>query len=294
MKKCYVLILLLFTAKFTFSQYRPLPMQNAEWVCSGAFNLLSTPTSINYMYYTDNDTLIGSMVYVNIRKVEIPSVNDVNTYQTYTGAIRQDTLNKKIYIVPTDSTSEKLLYDFSLNVGDTVVSFLNETCPAIETIGAIDSIIVNGNYHRRLHLQDGCSGIQIYYIEGIGSNFGLIFPNNTGNLSNLICTKVNNQTYYPDSSTSCNLVTSVNSLDIDMAIDIYPNPSNNEINIIIPDTEKLTSNTITLLSPLGQILITEKINSQKSIIDISSLPKGLYLLTISVNENIFTKKIIKQ
>lgn len=294
MKKCYVLILLLFTAKFTFSQYRPLPMQNAEWVCSGAFNLLSTPTSINYMYYTDNDTLIGSMVYVNIRKVEIPSVNDVNTYQTYTGAIRQDTLNKKIYIVPTDSTSEKLLYDFSLNVGDTVVSFLNETCPAIETIGAIDSIIVNGNYHRRLHLQGGCSGIQIYYIEGIGSNFGLIFPNNTGNLSNLICTKVNNQTYYPDSSTSCNLVTSVNSLDIDMAIDIYPNPSNNEINIIIPDTEKLTSNTITLLSPLGQILITEKINSQKSIIDISSLPKGLYLLTISVNENIFTKKIIKQ
>lgn len=294
MKKCYVLILLLFTAKFTFSQYRPLPMQNAEWVCSGAFNLLSTPTSINYMYYTDNDTLIGSMVYVNIRKVEIPSVNDVNTYQTYTGAIRQDTLNKKIYIVPTDSTSEKLLYDFSLNVGDTVVSFLNETCPAIETIGAIDSIIVNGNYHRRLHLQGGCSGIQIYYIEGIGSNFGLIFPNNTGNLSNLICTKVNNQTYYPDSSTSCDLVTSVSSLDIDMAIDIYPNPSNNEINIIIPDTEKLTSNIITLLSPLGQILITEKINSQKSIIDISSLPKGLYLLTISVNENIFTKKIIKQ
>ncbi len=294
MEKCFVLILLLFTAKFTFSQYRPLPMQNAEWFCSGAFNLLSTPTSINYMYYTDNDTLIGSMVYVNIRKVEIPSVNDVNTYQTYTGAIRQDTLNKKIYIVPADSTSEKLLYDFSLNVGDTVVSFLNETCPAIETIGAIDSIIVNGNYHRRLHLQGGCSGIQIYYIEGIGSNFGLIFPNNTGNLSNLICTKVNNQTYYPDSSTSCHLVTTVNSLDIDMAIDIYPNPSNNEINIIIPDTEKLTSNIITLLSPLGQILITEKINSQKSIIDISSLPKGLYLLTISVNEKIFTRKIIKQ
>lgn len=294
MKKCYVLILLLFTAKFTFSQYRPLPMQNAEWVCSGAFNLLSTPTSINYMYYTDNDTLIGSMVYVNIRKVEIPSVNDVNTYQTYTGAIRQDTLNKKIYIVPTDSTSEKLLYDFSLNVGDTVVSFLNETCPAIETIGAIDSIIVNGNYHRRLHLQGGCSGIQIYYIEGIGSNFGLIFPNNTGNLSNLICTKVNNQTYYPDSSTSCNLITSATSLDIDMAIDIYPNPSYNEINIIIPDAEKSAANIITLLSPIGQILITEKISNTKNTIDISLLPKGLYILTISVNENIFTKKIIKQ
>lgn len=75
---------------------------------------------------------------------------------------------------------------------------------------------------------------------------------------------------------------------------IYPNPSNNEINIIIPDTEKLTSNIITLLSPLGQILITEKINNQKSIIDISSLPKGLYIITISINENIITKKIIKQ
>jgi hypothetical protein len=294
MKKYIILILLFFIAKFTFSQYRPLPMQNAEWICSGAFNLLSTPTSINYMHYTYNDTLIGSTIYVNIKKVEIPPVNDVNTYQTYTGAIRQDTLNKKIYIVPTDSTSEKLLYDFSLNVGDTVVSFLNETCPAVETIGAIDSIIVNGNYHKRFHIQGGCSGIQIYYIEGIGSNFGLIFPNNTGNLSNLICTKVNNQTYFPDSSTSCDLVTSVTNLDIEMGIDIYPNPSNNEINIIIPDAEGSTANIITLFSPLGQILITEKINSKKSIIDISELPKGLYMLSISVNENIITKKIIKQ
>jgi len=73
---------------------------------------------------------------------------------------------------------------------------------------------------------------------------------------------------------------------------LYPNPANNEINIVFPDSE--VSANITLCSTYGQILITEKISSAKKTIDISLLPKGLYILTISVKENIFTKIIIKE
>lgn len=75
-------------------------------------------------------------------------------------------------------------------------------------------------------------------------------------------------------------------------IQIFPNPTSNEINIAFPDTEVLGN--ITLFSTYGQILITEKISNTKNTIDISFLPKGFYFLQISVNEKIFTRKIIKQ
>lgn len=302
MKKYLSIIFLIILVKFSFAQYQPLPMQNAEWIYWGGINLLSCPTCtfVNYKYYTDGDTVINTQTYVKIKKTEIPSINDMSVYPTYTGAIRQDTLNKKIYVVLTDSTTERILYDFSLQVGDTINSVLHDlsndigSC-GVETIYLIDSILINGNYHKTFYIQGGCGDMSLRFIEGIGSSYGLIFPNYFGQVeSHLSCTKVSGQTYYPSNTSSCDLVTSVNSLDIDMAIDIYPNPSNNEINIIIPDTEKSTSYILTLLSPIGQIVIREKINSKKSIIDISELPKGLYLLTISVNENIFTKKIIKQ
>jgi hypothetical protein len=81
-------------------------------------------------------------------------------------------------------------------------------------------------------------------------------------------------------------------LNYNESIQLFPNPANNEINIIFLNSE--VSGNITLCSTYGKILITEKISSTKNTIDISSLPIGLYIFTISVNENIFTKKIIKQ
>lgn len=308
MKRNLILILLFLTVKYSFSQYRPLPMQNAEWINHGGIALLSCPgcTIVNYKYYTDGDTIINSQKYVKIKKTEIPAINNVTLYPTYTGAIRQDTLNKKIYIVLSDSTTERILYDFSLQVGDTVNSVLhdlaaNECAPLsafnVEIISSIDSILINGNYHKVFNIQGSCT-YNLSYIEGVGSNYGLIFPNASSGIkqSYLTCTKVNGQTYFPYSTASCTLPgpVSVTNFNINKTIEIYPNPSNDKINIIIPDMEKSTTSKMTLLSPIGQILITEKINNQKNVMNISSLPKGFYILTISVNENTFTKKIIKQ
>jgi hypothetical protein len=302
MKKYLLLFIVAISTQITYAQYRPLPMQNAEWVNWGGLYLLSCPacTFVNYKYYTDGDTIINTQTYVKIKKTEIPAINNVNVYPTYTGAIRQDTLNKKIYVILTDSTTERILYDFSLQVGDTLNSVLHDLandCVGfnVETVSSIDSILINGNYHKIFYIQGSCSDMSLGYIEGIGSSYGLIFPNRLDEKeSHLSCTKVNGQTYYPSSTSSCDLVTSLTNLDADMAIDVYPNPSYNEINIIIPNAEKSTTNIITLFSPIGQILIREKINSKKHIIDISEFPQGLYLISISVNEKVITKKILKQ
>lgn len=300
MKKHLILILFSLSVSFAFSQYRPLPMQNAEWVNWGGITLLSCPscTFVNYKYYTDGDTVINTQTYVKIKKTEIPSINNVNIYPTYTGAIRQDTLNKKIYIVLTDSTTERIFYDFSLQVGDTVNSVLHDLASdclgfGAETIYLIDSTLINGNYHKVFYIQGSCADMSLSYIEGIGSSYGLIFPNRSDEKeSHISCTKVNGLTYYPSNTSPCNLTTNVADVDKKYFFDVFPNPANNEINIAFPDSEAPAN--ITLFSPLGQILITEKLYGEKNKIDISKLPKGLYLLSINVNGKIYTKKIIKE
>ena len=292
MKKYLLIAIAIFLFKTSFSQYQPLPMQNAYWVCSGAYDLLSNPIPIQYMYYTDGDTIINSTTYVKIKKTEDPPVNNIYIYATFTGVIRQDTLNKKIYVIPTDSTSEKLLYDFSLQVGDTVLSFLNGNCPTTVTISNIDSILINGNYHKRFYLQNACSGIQIYFIEGIGSNFGLLYPNNTGNISNLDCVKINGQTYYPSNMSPCNLITSTDNIQLESSINIYLNHTTDKINIEFTRFDNSAA-LLTVYNYFGQEIKKQTTNSNQTQINISELPTGIYLVTVTQNNKTINKKIIK-
>jgi hypothetical protein len=215
MKNLLILFLLFASVQITHAQYKPLPMQNAEWYQDGGIALLSCPscTLVYYKYYTDGDTLINAQTYVKIKKVEVPSINDVGLFPAYTGAIRQDTLNKKIYVVLSDSTTEHILYDFSLQVGDTINSVLHTLTAGClgfntETIYLIDTIQVNGNDHRVFHYQGSCVGTDGSYIEGIGSEFGLLFPNLMDiQESHLNCLKINNQTYYPYANVTCTMPT---------------------------------------------------------------------------------------
>jgi hypothetical protein len=304
MKKYLFLLIAAMSAQITIAQYRPLPMQNAEWVNWGGLYLLSCPacTFVNYKYYTDGDTIINSTAYVKIKKTELPAINDVSIYPTYTGAIRQDTLNKKIYIVLADSTTERILYDFSLQVGDTINSVLHDLANnigncGVETIYHIDSILVNGNYHKIFYIQGGCGDMSLSFIEGIGSSYGLIFPNYSGQVeSHLSCMKVNGQTYYPSNTSSCNLTNPVSTMDkmVNISdIDIYPNPTADELNIKITNAG-LSFVSITISNTLGEIVIKEKMLTNEKKLDISTLPNGLYFLKLNSKENTITKKIIKQ
>ncbi len=296
MKKYLLVFIIAIATQLSYGQYRPLPMQNAEWVNWGGLYLLSCPTCtfVNYKYYTDGDTIINSNTYVKIKKTEIPVINDVSIYPTYTGAIRQDTLNKKIYVVLTDSTTERILYDFSLQVGDTINSVLHDLASDcvgfnVETISSIDSILINGNYHKRFNIQGSCNSVS--YVEGIGSDYGLIFPNRLDEKeSHLSCTKVNGQTYYPSNTSQCDLITSIGSIDKNFVIDIFPNPTTAELNIKLSYIENSVV-LITIYNTLGEIIIQEKMSTNEKILDISTLPDGLYILSITDENNLQAKKI---
>jgi len=287
MKKLIFLFFLSVALQYSYAQYKPLPMQNAEWINYGGINLLGCPqcTFVQYKYFTDGDTLINNQSYVKIKKTESPSLNDVSSYPTYTGAIRQDTLNKKIYVILSDSTTENILYDFSLQVGDTVKSVLHTLASDCfgfnsETIVSIDSIQVNGNYHRVFHFQGSCTGPNGgSYIEGIGSDFGLLFPNRMDETeSHLSCLKVNNQTYYPNSSAPCELVVSINSLEENNEFDIFPNPASEIITISLPKNSSTME--CYVFDNTGKELKRFIVVAGENLLDISILKQGSYLVQV--------------
>jgi len=208
----------------------------------------------------------------------------------YKGAIRQDILNKKVFYIPPAETTEQLLYDFNMQVGDTVKGFLETFSYHDDTIISIDSVKVDSTYCKRWNIN---TCYNIYFIEGIGSTYGLI-EQSPGCITDqadytITCFQQNGQTLYPDTTTNCQVITAVNSLDeISNHVKIFPNPSVNSITVQV-DKIRL----IQIVDLYGKTVkrIINKCNEYE--IDIKDIPTGIYLIKIDTDNGIFTKNIIK-
>lgn len=69
---------------------------------------------------------------------------------------------------------------------------------------------------------------------------------------------------------------------------IFPNPANTEINIVLPSND---STKIEISNAMGQLIINDQ---NKSKIDISNLPNGLYFISVKQGQRSYTQKLIKQ
>ena len=81
----------------------------------------------------------------------------------------------------------------------------------------------------------------------------------------------------------------ITSPTLQTTINVYPNPAKDYIYIDLPE-EKIKS--VSLYNVLGVLLKEQKSNMTS--VDISSLPQGMYLLSIETDENVITKKFIKE
>ncbi|UCH14263.1 MAG: T9SS type A sorting domain-containing protein [Bacteroidales bacterium] len=72
-------------------------------------------------------------------------------------------------------------------------------------------------------------------------------------------------------------------------IDIYPNPSDNIINIEIENKNKTT---IEIYNVSGKIVFSKKLNSKKERIDISGLSEGMYFVKVTQEQDVMVEKLI--
>ena len=175
--------------------------------------------------------------------------------------------------------------------GDTVKGYLGSMAYPRDVVQSVDSVLVGNTYRKRWNLP--CYFIQL--IEGVGSTYGLVVPS-PGCITDmadyaLTCFKQNGQSLYPDPSTSCSLITSVDPIIKPTGeIKISPNPSNGSFIVEFDQSMDITGLRITDLAG-KEILLQATYNQHK--ICITNLRAGSYFLTATgKNGPVTTKKVV--
>ena len=326
-----LLLLLVFAGSLKAQEYTytPFPTENAQWSVN------------NEKYALHGDTIINEKKYSKVYKQTADEAFEFDIDKAeYFCAIRNDVENKRMYGVYKDNLevynhyneeieeTESLLYDFSLNLGDTIeVANFDEADRAgyiqyvkyvrVESIGIYkfdgshsyvtlydtDSIfsLNNGEQRKRILLNGIHESLQQSWIEGIGSSDGPFVHAHFSGLEympkRLLCYNENEECLYKQSSfdydedDDCftNYYPDNVVENNDNDIMIYPNPTDDFINIENPSGSEYS---IDIYNDKGQKLISQS-SSGISNINISDLPCGLYIITINSNYKNYNFKLIK-
>lgn len=288
-----ILIFSIFTVlSFNLYSQAYVPMLNNlnEWHVTSCFSGCLTD-----VYYTDGDTIVDGQNY---------TILDGYHYISRTFLLREEVNNRKVFLnkVAPGHNEEFLLYDFSLNEGETF-NMQNPYSPFPEDGGAfiLDSIIerplADGNEYRHFYFSPApgntISTENAVWVEGAGSLSIINAPggdpdiNGVGHLS---CFFKNTEIFYAnlDSINDC--------IPIHLGIERYRldnvviSKGNNSGICVVSNTQNVKSISVFDLS--GKKLETIMNDGQNTLkIDLSSYQKGMYILLANGFGN--TKKSFK-
>ena len=172
----------------------------ANWIpvrISSTYSLCTYPFSSfgsNNYFQTDGDTNLNNVIY---KKVMI-----TDQFSTcLAGFLREDTSARKVYFVNTTGGSDELIYDFSLNAGDSLsLNFFQSGffSSGNFTVDSISTVTITAGLRRIFYLTNHARpAYSLEWIEGVGSPehpFYTYSENSDGGLMFSFCT--GNQYYY--------------------------------------------------------------------------------------------------
>ena len=123
-------------------------------------------------YYSKGDTTINSVV---CRKLFVAVVVDSVTgwcspdflpTPGYVGALKEDPSANKTFFVFPNSTTDSLLYDYNLAVGDTIKGINAQFISNLSgVVLSVDSVLISGQYRKRWNFSQDNDGHSTYIIE---------------------------------------------------------------------------------------------------------------------------------
>ncbi len=306
MKTTYLTIILILTVVVTlFGQ--TFPTDSAYWKTDYSNVICLDSIGVNAscwekQYFLQNDTLIQNIKYNKLFcNGRTRNLDGTWSYfdEGFIGAIRYENEAKKVYYRPYQSSEEYLLYDFDLNVGDTLpASYVyNPEFTEIITIDFIDTIIIAGDSIQRFHMDKAGFGGE-YIISGIGSSLGLleeITPYFEHSYTLLCFENYESLLTYPEFG-NCTLISKIhdNTYEKDINITISPNPTNGLTMLKINQINNWQCQ-IHITDLLGQTIYKQNSNESTIELNFDNYQPGIYILTV-INDNriIGRKKIIKE
>ncbi len=305
MKVFILLIISLLPTWVISQQYHPFPEENAYWTVY-EFNQIYSYWD-TYIYTVKGDTVINNKPYKKIWQLDdIPGTHDTLWYLH--SFMRQDTLQKKVWFIRRymDETTEKLGYDFNVQIGDTV------NLPAFDYENIGDSVFVvieplwdstqldNGEYRKNYAFMNlDNSDLDPYVIEGVGTQrtpFPNLFYFDSFHQSMLYCLEVNGVQLYGDTIpySLCDFTVDINEIMPNNSVIVKPNPCNNYVNIQFPDNIN-TEIEMKIINSFGKTILQQIVlpRNKEIRLNTASYKNGLYIIyTTYKSGNFFTNKII--
>ncbi|HYV94820.1 MAG TPA: hypothetical protein VE978_23805 [Chitinophagales bacterium] len=332
--KCIYTFSFLFAFQFCFAQsYHAFPDSDAKWSEESYGFMTPQKTDLKIstyrgrLYEVGGDTIVNSRKYTLVTSkpawtyttsyywtTPLNGVNDTTVYsiQNYSletpgtvfAAIREDS-SKKVWFIsiseyppiclnafidPLPVDTEMLLYDFGLQIGDTL------TFPFYRKVQAIDSIQLEDNSFRRRIIFSDAFTQEDYWIEGIGSVFGLFgslnYPGPDADCW-LNCFSQNGEylfhkTPFPERVTCDSTMYGKAHHYTELLVTI-----NLTDNVAVFDFNE-DHHHIQIINSLGELIYESDVQGYRWVFDLSPLPDGMYYAIVGTEGKLFsTQKLVK-
>lgn len=235
------------------------------------------------------DSLINDVVYSKVWNAQTLVGDQYNI-----GLIREDVEQQKVYLW--NGITEALLYDFSAESGDVVL------CSGVGgeqsiTITTTESILVNGELHKKLNFQDAWTSA--FWIEGIGSGYGIMdaaIGMVTDYGPTLNCFYEEEQLVWSSENSPeiCALTLGQKENEISK-FNLWPNPTLGEITITT-DHFAEGNYEVSVISSLGKEVYYDRMlmrGTKK--LDLSNLSGGLYTVVLLLDRTpVASVRVIKE
>lgn len=277
MKTYFIIICCLFFSMHTSAQYTPMLEDDHTWKCHNYGLIYMTFQLSIGEDVTENDVTYKSLMY--------QSGND-EAFQF--GLLREDINEQKVYLLNGDE--EVLLYDFSLEINDQATVHGLGDLHTI-TVTDVTTTIVDGTARKKIKFSNDGPGGE--WIEGIGSLFGV----SDAALSwvsdyspAVTCFYKGNALAWdnPDvNGVDCSLTLGIEDPE-DFALNIFPNPAQDLITIVLPAEFESAGSTINVYDPAGNLVLSNTGRNRQ--INIESLAQGTYLIECNTNNGLTVRR----
>jgi hypothetical protein len=213
----------------------------------------------------------------------------------YSFALRQDSLNSKLYVLNKEySNEEYLIMDLTLNKGDTF-KLKNPLMPEYIVVDSVyylkERKIVQFNYFLWSNYKGNDEKFK--FIEGIGSNMGITYPFdiNNHNYPYLLCYQNDTYNYISSYYKSCDYIYDGIKNIQPPNIKILNNPAGDYLKLQINDNAYYN---LTIIGINGILLKSSGKIYKEAVIDMRSFNKGIYILKLTDNfGKIYIEKVLK-
>jgi hypothetical protein len=299
MKHFILTIILIATLQVCNAQsqapYRPMHLDvGTTWYMLGTGNCPSgayTCTRLTSL----KDTFINGLTYYKLKAETGYKLCGPQVTGTY--YFRNDTLNKKVYIFTQTSSPDNLVYNFDLQIGDTLEKNYYFVIDSIYTV----TLSVGPTTRYRAHALINGTTFKEYLTEGFGGDQGYLFYSYGPTLSVQYFVSAgifdSNKTLLygtgsciPDTFVPTPI--SVENFKISDLFTISPNPVFENFTIKNLTGKELSA--ITIVDVFGKVVLKQNSISQNLIIDCSTWTKGIYFVQINQGNEQAVYKLLKE